>query len=330
MAKKEYDVNRTWLKFILAALLFNVLIITAFVTSTPEQSPASTWITWVYQLRFKLSPITAQDMPKLAALHLDASKLPKPECVACHGTMLDSKVALHKLHLTSQLLPGLACHDCHRSIDLAPRGNTVVVKWVDVAFCKKCHSEFPGLKPGSPMRPENFKEDCTTCHSGNHAFRHEQPYLSQIIAPRECPTCHGATVLPWNPLHEQPDWLQNHGPEALRTGTQTCFKCHDFGFKFCDACHAIKPPSHLPADAWLATNHQDAARADTRACYTCHKIAFCNKCHQVKHPANWRTAHPAFVKANGTATCVRCHSLSFCSYCHAQPSAPGTGSGSTP
>ena len=315
MAKKPFDVNKSWLKLFASVMLLNLLIFAAFLTSTPSKSPASTWATYGYQLRFKVAPIT--DKAQLAALHLGSANLSKAECVACHGTMLDSSVTLHRIHLTSELLPGLVCHDCHQRIDLTqPRnGNTVVVKWVNEGFCKKCHSAFPGLRPGSPMKPENFKEDCTTCHSGQHTFRHEQPYLSQIIAPKECPGCHGGRVLPWTPLHEQANWLQTHGPEALRVGTQSCFKCHDFGLKFCDNCHKVRPPSHSPRDEWLV-NHPARAQADTRVCFTCHQASFCKKCH-VNHQPNWVRDHPATVKAGGSTRCMQCHSQSFCSSCHA-------------
>lgn len=326
MAKREFNMNRSWLKFILATLLLNVLIMTAFVTSTPEKSPAFTWTVEAYKLRFKIQPV--KDPVKLAELHKNSMAAPKPECVACHGSMINSQVALHGIHLTSELLPGLACHDCHRAIDLTPRENTTVVKWVDVGFCKKCHSTFPGLSPGSPMKPNDFEVDCTTCHSGNHAFRHEQPYLSQIIAPRECKGCHGGRVLPWTPLHESADWLKTHGPEALRVGTKSCLKCHDFGLKFCDSCHSTKPPSHTPREAWLAS-HSESAQADTRACFTCHKATYCKKCH-VNHDPDWRAKHPAYVKANGTSSCEKCHSLTFCSYCHIGLPEPAKDSSPTP
>jgi hypothetical protein len=319
--RKPFDVNKSWIKLILAVCLLNMLILAAFLTSSPSKSPASTWETYGYQLRFKIFPVT--DRKQLAALHLDSANISKPECVACHGTMLDSSVSLHRLHLTSELLPGLVCHDCHQRIDLSPRSNVVVVKWVNEGFCKKCHSKFPGLNPGSPMRPENFKEDCTTCHSGQHTFRHAQPYLSQVIAPRECPGCHGGRVLPWTPLHELANWLQLHGPEALRVGKQSCFKCHDYGFKFCDNCHKIRPPSHSPIDQWRAVNHEAQARQDTRACFTCHEASFCKKCH-VNHEPNWILNHPNAVKAlGGDSGCMQCHSQTFCSACHASTAMPG-------
>ena len=234
--------------------------------------------------------------------------------------MLDSKVLLHRIHLTSELLPGLACHDCHQSISLETRSNKLLVRWVDEGVCKKCHSAFPGLNPNSPMKPSDFEADCTTCHSGNHAFRHDQPYLSQIIAPRECKGCHGGRVLPWQPAHERDDWLQLHGSTALAVGPKSCFKCHDFGLRFCDQCHKIKPPSHVPRETWLV-QHPERARADTRACFTCHKAEYCKKCH-VNHEPDWLKKHPAVVRAQGTAACMECHSTTFCSYCHSSAAAP--------
>jgi hypothetical protein len=315
--KKSFDVNKSWVKLIAAALLLDALILTAFVTSTPARSPASTWLTYAYELKYKLSPLnpkTASGEAKLVTLHKNASSVPREECIACHGNKAYSAFPLHKIHLTSDLLPGLACPNCHQSVTLQQQNNRYVVRWVNVGFCKQCHSEFPGLQPNSPMKPTDFQADCTTCHSGNHAFRHGKPYLSQIIAPRECKVCHGGLVLPWTPLHEQDNWLALHGPEALRVGQASCFKCHDFGLQFCDKCHAQKPPSHTPRDQWLV-EHSARAQEDTRACFTCHKASYCKTCH-VNHPADWLQKHPATVRANGTAKCEQCHSLSFCSYCH--------------
>ena len=319
--KKPFDVNKSWIKFLAATLLLNALIITAFVTSSPVHSPASTWLTYAYELKYKVRSLdasTTAGMKELRALHKNAKSLPREQCIACHGNKAFSKFPLHRIHLKSELLPGLACHDCHQSVTLQSKSNRYVVRWVNVGFCKECHSKFPGLNPNSPMKPSDFEADCTTCHSGNHAFKHAKPYLSQIIAPRECKGCHGGRVLPWTALHEQDNWLDLHGQESLRVGKQSCFKCHDFGLQFCDRCHAQKPPSHIPRDQWLVT-HSERAQADTRACFTCHKAEFCKTCH-VNHPADWLQKHPATVKADGTAKCQQCHSLSFCSYCHAQGS----------
>jgi len=185
--KRDFGINKSLIKLILASVLLNALILTAFLTSTPEHSSASTWATAAYKARFKLAPIDpVKDKAKLAQLHLDSAKVSKSECVACHGDEFDSRIVLHRIHLKSELLPGLVCHDCHQRIDLATRGNVVMTRWVDVGFCKKCHSAFPGLVPGSPMTAADFDVDCTTCHSGSNAFRHEPQYLSQVIAPTEC------------------------------------------------------------------------------------------------------------------------------------------------
>ncbi|NTU71684.1 MAG: hypothetical protein HGB10_07700 [Coriobacteriia bacterium] len=314
--RREFDANRSLVKLIAASVLLNVLILAGFLTSTPERSPVSAWATALYTARYRIAPLERypDGAARLARLHLDAANVSKPECIACHGSELDSRIVLHRIHLTSELLPGLVCHDCHHRIDLSARDNVSVTRWVDVGFCKKCHTKFSGLSPGSSMTPTDYEVDCTTCHTGKHALRHEQPYLSQIIAPSECKGCHGGRVLPWTDLHEEPEWLKTHGKEALRVGTDNCLQCHDFGLKFCDSCHAIKPPTHLPADRWKVA-HQDAARADTRACATCHRIDFCKKCHVV-HEAGWKRSHPAAVLKRGTTSCERCHSLSFCSYCH--------------
>ena len=180
--RKRFDVNRSWIKLLLATILLNALILASFATSTPARSPAGTWITAGYRALYRVRPVT--DRRQLVWIHKDAKNVSKEQCTACHGTILESQVLLHRIHLTSELLPGLSCHDCHVSVSLEVRSNQRVVRWVDEGVCKKCHSAFPGLDPNSPMKPSDFKADCTTCHSGNHAFRHDQPYLSQIIAPR--------------------------------------------------------------------------------------------------------------------------------------------------
>ncbi|MDP2233341.1 MAG: hypothetical protein Q8K89_06875 [Actinomycetota bacterium] len=299
-------------KLVASAVLFVMLTLAAYLTSTPQRSAASTWITWAWQLGYRAFPV--HDKAELTELHKNASQAPREQCVACHGDKTGSKLPLHRIHLRSALLPHLACPECHRRVDLTPRDNVVVVTWVDVGFCKKCHSAFQGLEPGSRMRPEDFEADCTMCHTGDHAIKHAQPYLSQVMPSSECRGCHGGRVLPWTPLHERDDWLQTHGAEALRAGVESCFHCHDFGLKFCDGCHATKPPSHLPAEQWRAL-HPSAAAADTRVCYTCHETSFCKRCH-VNHEAGWMNTHPAFVNEYTSSSCTECHSLSSCSFCH--------------
>jgi hypothetical protein len=166
------------------------------------------------------------------------------------------------------------------------------------------------------MKPEDFDVDCTTCHTGKAAYKHAQPYLSHVIAPKECKGCHGGRVLPWTAKHEGDDWLDTHGPEALEVGEDSCFQCHEFGLKFCDECHANKPPSHEPRDRWV-NEHVERAQADTRHCFTCHDADWCKECH-VNHEPDWRQVHDDYVDANGFDSCLECHSRSFCSFCHSE------------
>lgn len=310
-----------------AAVLFAALVVALLLTSTPVRSPASTWLTWAWQLRYRAFAV--EDTATLRVLHRYAAEGSREQCVACHGDKRSSKLPLHRIHLRSELLPRLHCHECHQKVELGPRGSTSAARWVDVGFCKKCHSAFPGLKSGSHMQAEDIDADCTMCHTGARAIRHAQPYLSQIMPTSECKGCHGGRVLPWTPLHERDDWLEEHGSEALRSGTHACFECHDFGLKFCDECHAEKPPSHEPEDRWLAV-HPDEARTDTRVCYSCHETSHCKKCH-VNHEDGWMKAHPAFVRERGNSSCLECHSLSACAYCHVEdPGYSADGSASSP
>jgi hypothetical protein len=300
-----------------ALLLVLVVFVSAEVFAEEGQrGPLSTWLTWGWRLYYDTSPVNGKS--ELARLHESAHAISREQCTACHGTMLHSKLPLHRIHLRSPLLPGLACHECHQRVDLTPRGNTAVVTWVDVGFCKKCHSSFPGLASGTPMKPSDFNVKCTKCHVGKHAPKHKRDYLARDIPVSECRGCHGGRVLPWTPLHERPDWLSRHGAEALRAGMESCFACHDFGLKFCDACHATKPQSHQPAERWKAA-HVDAARKDTRVCYACHRTSYCKRCH-VNHEAGWMKNHPAYLRQHGDSSCRECHSTDACTYCHAEQS----------
>jgi hypothetical protein len=88
------------------------------------------------------------------------------------------------------------------------------------------------------MKPEDAKADCTMCHTGKHAFRHAQPYLSQVIARRECIGRHGGRILSWVPQHVKDDWVEKHGLIAL-PNPKRCMKCHEFGLNFCNDCHSL-------------------------------------------------------------------------------------------
>lgn len=292
-----------------ASFLLNILIITTFLTSSPNKSPASVWMVAWNKLEYKVGIKSKTD---LKTIHANASKISKEECIACHGTMKGSKLPLHRIHLTSHLVK-FACHDCHEKISLEKRSNERVVRLVNVGFCKNCHSKFSGLKPTSVMKPVDFQADCTLCHSGKHAFRHAKEYLSQIISPRECKGCHGERVLPWRAEHTKDDWVQKHGSIALDEGSK-CMSCHEYGLSFCTECHKEKPSSHKPRETWL-DQHKVKAKSDTRSCLTCHKQDFCKKCH-LGHTSDWRDTHYRMVVKEGAQMCWNCHSDVFCSSCH--------------
>lgn len=309
---RGFDEHSTRVRLILASILLNAVILASFLTSSPTVSPASGWITAFDRLVYRLEPVSTK--AGLQDLHASASKLSKEQCVACHGSMVGSRLPFHRIHLTSDLLPGLACHECHAKVSLEPRSNEKVVRLVDVGFCKSCHSPFTGLSPTSTMKPIDFKADCTTCHSGKHAFKHKQPFLSHVIAPRECPGCHGGRVLPWQAGHELDTWIKEHGQQAFKVGVDSCMRCHEYGLQFCTDCHKNKPPTHALRDKWLL-EHRPQAKTDTRACFTCHKAQDCRRCH-INHAAGWRADHAPIVLREGTDLCQKCHSTTFCSSCH--------------
>ena len=303
--------RHVWLIVLLVALVASALVLLRFTEA--GRSPLRTAVTWFWKADFWAFPIDG-DSGKLASFHANATRGSREQCIACHQDKTSSRIVLHRIHLRSTLLKNLECHDCHQKVDLTKRGNSGVVTWVDVGFCKNCHAAFPGLQSGSRMQPSYFKRDCTTCHKGDRAPKHDQPYLPAVVPASECKGCHGGRALPSTVRHERADWLTKHGVEALAVGADTCYRCHDFGLKFCDQCHSKKPPTHLPAERWRAV-HAEAARADTRVCYSCHKVSFCKKCH-LNHEAGWMQRHPAFVRAKGASSCTECHSKSACGYCH--------------
>ena len=312
--RKPPDINRSLTKLIVASLVLNALIAVAWFTSEPQESPASTWLVQAQSVRYDLFPVEDED--ELADMHADTSGLTREQCVACHGDKEGSELSLHRIHLKSELLPGLRCNDCHKNISLEEPGDGYQPRLVDVSFCKDCHSPFPGLEPDSAMTPGDFEVECTTCHTGKSALKHQEHYLSHVIAPNECKGCHGGRVLPWPAKHEQPDWMDVHGFEALDAegGEEECFQCHEGKFRFCDTCHEDKPPSHEPRNAWL-NMHRVRAAEDTRACFTCHDSDFCKECH-VNHEDDWLVKHPTYVRERDSESCWDCHSQSFCAQCH--------------
>lgn len=304
----------------LALAVIAALAAALYLGSGHVRTVAQRVAVWSWQLNYWAFPV--DEGLELRKLHVNARDGSRAQCVSCHGDKSDSKLALHRIHLHSELFSEVACHECHPRVELARRDNRTLVTWVDVAFCKKCHSDFPGEHAGSKMKPADYEADCIKCHSGDSAPRHEPHYLPRKIAASQCKGCHGGRALPWTAGHEAKDWLRTHGKEALESGTEACYQCHDFGMKFCEDCHGTKPPSHLPAESWRIA-HVAEARADTRVCYTCHRTSFCKQCH-LNHEDGWMGSHPDFVRLKGDTSCRECHSLSACGFCHTASASDGS------
>ncbi len=300
--------------FLIVAAAVAVVVAVGLLASSAEPGPMRSLSARVWMLRYEAFPVT--DPGEIATLHKSADRAATARCVACHGDKNDSSLPVHQIHLRSPILARIVCSDCHPQVEPGLRTESRTTHWVDVAFCKNCHSAFPGTQPESHMADQDLHADCLSCHVGDLAVRHEQPYLPKDVPISECGGCHGARALPWSRGHEADDWVSTHGREALDSGSDACFACHDFGLKFCDECHEQSPPSHRPAEKWRAT-HSDAARADTRSCSTCHDAGDCKQCH-LNHEDEWLSAHPAFIRENGDASCDECHSRSACTQCHVE------------
>lgn len=300
-----------------AVIGFSALVVIGLLGNSASPGVMRTWSARVWATRYEILP--AADTTELVGLHQSATRAGTARCIACHGDKTDSALVVHEIHLRSPLLANIACLDCHPRVEPGPRTAESVHHWVDVAFCKNCHSAFPGTQPESHMADQDLHADCLSCHVDDLAVRHEQPYLPKEVDVSECGGCHGARSLPWTPGHETAGWPLTHGREALDAGSEGCFACHDFGLKFCDGCHALTPPSHLPAEQWL-DGHPDAARADTRVCSTCHDAGDCKQCH-LNHEEGWVASHPEYIVENGDTSCGECHSRSACTQCHVESAA---------
>lgn len=289
-----------------------VTVLTALQATVAAPGPLRAVSARVWAVRYEAFPVS--DDAELASLHAAVGRGSTARCIACHGDKSDSRLPVHQIHLRSAVLSMIACPDCHPTVELGPRTQSRTTRWVDVGFCKNCHSAFPGMQPESHMADQDLHAECLSCHTGDLAVRHEQPYLPDTVPASECGGCHGGRALPWTEGHERDDWLTAHGPEALDEGSEPCFACHDFGLKFCDECHAQTPQSHLPSELWRDA-HPAAAREDVRVCDTCHDASDCKRCH-LSHEDGWIVSHPTYISENGDASCDECHSRAACTRCH--------------
>ena len=306
--------KKNLIRIIIIGTLVNLFFLAIFYTSGPIESPSEAWAIATWKAFYKVSPFSEDKLPEL---HLNTKEITPPQCKACHGekgTQAESDI--HSLHLNLDIA-FFQCRDCHESITFGKIASEQVAKKINIALCGKCHSEFPGIVPNSAMKPEDAKADCTLCHSGKHALRHEERYLSPIVSKVECYGCHGGRILPWTPLHEKEEWAKKtHGPYALKINPDKCYSCHSYGLQFCDECHKLKPESHKPEDNWRLTHKQKAVDS-IESCYICHETISCKKCH-IKHTSGWEHSHYKIVLSDGIEACFSCHYEDYCLRCHEQ------------
>jgi hypothetical protein len=155
------------------------------------------------------------------------------------------------------------------------------------AACQKCHTTLVTKSP---------KGDLIIPHQAH-----------VVVLKLQCVRCHAYLV------HED-------SPEGKHTPPMAaCLKCHDGvqAKSACVTCHTAKdaPDSHKAAD-WLVVHAQRQQSVDCAACHGWTKN-WCADCHSRRppsHVADWRTTHPAAVKAH--RDCEVCHTAAFCVKCH--------------
>jgi hypothetical protein len=239
---------------------------------------------------------------------------------ASESAAASSSVSIDVHFHMSLEVENFACTDCHRTnrvwkvartgVGSSATTSTQMLR-INRFFCFKCHGSFGAYVKRGTMKAEWKEQDCTMCHKGKLAPRHEQPFLNQVLSSKECPSCHGDNLFPWPTRHYDPAWVTEHGSDAQ--DVSTCTVCHSTE-QFCKDCHLIKPPSH--ESLWRA-QHAAAYNNRPSRCGPCHVSKFCNDtCHFVDHTKDWGKSHGRTVQEETPDYCMTCHYLGFCVRCH--------------
>ena len=251
----------------------------------------------VYELAlvgdFYRSLFTRQDQPTFTKME----KPTRDECLACHRE--DWSVDASR----TSIVP----HPAHLKVSTETRDCATCHKWVghEEAYQEK-HKEMPfsgvcvsygchvGFKP---------VEACPQCHhtlaDDPKGWKIAHPEAVRSLGPNgclekchdadQCRLCHTTGKTPVftglaaqtglkaiEILHAKPDWLEQHGTQALADKSK-CLTCHVSEGE-CQDCHAKRPAFHGPESTWLGT-HKDAAK-DERRCLACHEKPWCEDCHK--------------------------------------------------
>lgn len=245
------------IKLLVAGVFLNVLIVATFLTSSPNISPASGWIVALNRALYKVG---IKSPYNLKEIHKNSGKLPREECIACHGDMKTSKLPLHRMHLTTTLAK-FSCPDCHDRIELDKASPERAVH-VAPRECKGCHGGRV-----LPWRPEHTKDDWVQVH-GKIALEDSQKCMScHEYGLAFCKDCHSKKP----PSHKPKDiWLGKHQVKA-KEDTRTCLACHKTDF--CKKCHM----GHTPD--WQLNHYKYVLKEGTKMCQNCHSAIFCESCH---------------------------------------------------
>jgi cytochrome b subunit of formate dehydrogenase len=265
------------------------------------------------------------------------SKLPEPNCIACHETntthILAAKQYTTSIHGVSHTLGAsgaASCWSCHGSHEIAPvkSGDSPVFKLNLPQTCATCHTNAGLTKEYQMKYPEAASQYMDSIH-GRALLK-----MGLIVAP-SCNDCHGT--------HDIKRAVDRDSPINELNVAKTCGKCHvkveeiymksvhgqllakgDKRGPVCTDCHTaheVETPKNghfkMASDKRCGRCHEDRlthyrdtyhgkamalgkpnVASDVAACYDCHGH------HDVLPPSN---PESRLSKQNILRTCQECH-----------------------
>jgi hypothetical protein len=187
----------------------------------------------------------------------------KRDCVTCHKWTAHEETYMEK-HKAMPFSGVCATYGCHAG-------------WKKTNECDTCHHTLnPDKEAWKKLHPQAVEKiganACLeTCHE---------------VA--QCQLCHTTGKTPVftgltsqtglkaiEALHTKPDWIQQHGTQALLDKSK-CLVCHVSEGE-CQDCHALRPAFHGSTATWIG-GHQVPGKQKER-CLACHKEQECIDCH---------------------------------------------------
>ncbi|HEY3316953.1 MAG TPA: cytochrome c3 family protein [Coriobacteriia bacterium] len=271
-------------------------------------------------------------------------------CAVCHGdggTKAAFCAGCHKLdmphasdygsqpgvHATAGKKNPAVCSNCHQFRELCSNCHHVGASDANPWLGQHGKSVNTAGNAGSCLAKCHKKADCVQCHT-----------TRKVV-----PASHGAAT--W--LHRPSLAAKAGHSELYKKSSEPCTYCHgDGGAKaaFCMNCHKLEmphPSGFGPAEGAKPSKENGGehmngfnAKPPTWArgqfgavnapCANCHTSFFCDSCHH-KDGFNGKLpwgvpkvgtpqAHPAQVRAKGSADCFTCHKETYCSFCHVRAS----------